>query len=141
MCIQVSVIFPYDFVCLQGLYCYSFNYLTLAIYVFPLFLVILARSLSILLNFSKNQLLVSLFLFFCLQFHWFLLSSYFCPSWFGFILLYFSSFWGRDLDYWSETSFLGQGFSAVTLPLSTAVGESHKCSCCVFILTQFNVFF
>lgn len=92
------------------------------------FFVSLAKSLSILMNFSKKQVLVSFSLFFLFSISLIsVLFSFFPYSCFGFILFYFSRFLRCELRLliWSETHldfffFLMYAFSAINALLRWA---------------------
>lgn len=108
MCMKLFVSFPYYlFWCLQGFVLISpVSLLISTVCVFSLFFVSLAKSLSILMNFSKKQVLVSFSLFFLSSISLIsVLFSFFPYSCFGFILLYFSRFLRCELRVliWSET--------------------------------------
>lgn len=129
MCMKLFVSFPcYLFWCLQDLYWYPISLLISTVCVFSLFFVSLAKSLSILMNFSKKQVLVSFSLFFLFSISLIsVLFSFFPYSCFGFILLYFSRFLRCELRLliWSETHldfffFLMYAFSAINALLRWA---------------------
>lgn len=98
---------------------------------FFLFLISLARDLSTLVIFSKNQLLVSwfslwFFVFFSLMSALIFINSS-CLLWL-LICFAFSNFCKCKLRslIWDHSSFLIQTFSAITLPQSIALTVSHK---------------
>ena len=95
MCIELFMIAsPYYFF-LWGLSWYSLSFLILVLWVFAQ-----SRGLSILLMFSKNQLLFSLIFFFLLSvfsFTDFYFISFFCLLWVYFALFLVS--WGESVNY------------------------------------------
>ena len=99
MCIKLFVAFP----CYPSDICNvwseaSLSLLTLVVCVF----FFITTDLSILLIFSKNQLLVSWIfsVFSVLNFIGFSLYYFLSSACFGFILLLFLDSWDRHLDYW-----------------------------------------
>ena len=110
-----------------------FSFLILLICMFSLCrLINLHRGLSILLIFSKNQLFVSLILWFvfCVLFCWFQPSVWLFPglysSWVS-LLLFFLELSGVLLSImWAFSLFFMWALSAMYFPLSTAFIVSHR---------------
>ena len=110
-----------------------FSFIILVIWVLSLlFLVSLARGLSILFTFSKNQLLVLLIFSIVFLISILLISSLIFI--FSFLLLtlgllcsFSNSFrWRVKLSIWDLSSFLRKAWIAINFPLSTAFAASHR---------------
>lgn len=105
------------------------------------FLISLVQGVTIILIFSRSNSLFhwsSLLLFYCFQFHWFVLLSLLFPS-FWFFCVYFllvSSFLSRSLDYWFEfSSFLVYAFSSTDFFVLALLYPSPKVWYSVFSLS------